>query len=266
MVPSNMYRQHPADYAKEIPAEGFGGWTKAEIPISTRHTAIVVMHAWSCGEYSAVPGQYRACEYIPRGDEIIKNLFPDFLEKVRKSGIKLIHIGSRSEASIEKLPGYIRIKEKYGVSSPHPATPSVASDAVLDELRRIHSDNVSPGKDNYEDIAKSRKMRDFAIMPRDDEDVVATTHQLYSLCRDEGINHLIYTGFAVNACLTLSPCGMFDMTRHGVMCSVIRELTTAVENKESAATEANKEYGLWSFSLWGGFVFDKDDIEKYLLQ
>ena len=102
-------------------------------------------------------------------------------------------------------------------------------------------------------------------MPADQEDVACTSEQLFGLCREYGINHLIYTGFAVNACLTMSPCGMYDMMRYGCMCSIIRDLTTAVENRESCAQQTHKEYGLWAFSLWGGFVFDQSDIEQELL-
>ena len=54
------------------------------------------------------------------------------------------------------------------------------------------------------------------------------------------------------------------MTRRGVVCSVIRELTTAVENKETCREESNKEYGLWAYSLFGGFVFDQADVENLL--
>jgi len=46
------------------------------------------------------------------------------------------------------------------------------------------------------------------------------------------------------------------------MCSIVRELTTAVENKESCRGEGHKEYGLWSFALWGGFVFEQADVER----
>ena len=54
------------------------------------------------------------------------------------------------------------------------------------------------------------------------------------------------------------------MSRRGVMCSVVRQLTTAVENRESCARERHKEYGLWAFSLWGGFVFEQEDLERGL--
>lgn len=255
-----IYRQFDADLNLKFPGEGYTGWIRRKIPLDPERTAIVVMHAWDVGTPEQVPGQYRVCEYIPRSTQILKNRFPGFLEKVRQSGIPLIHVGSRTETSLETLPGYRRTMEKWGLG-PEPEE-RIPADQTLQQLR---SDWGIYGTHNYADIAHSRQLRDFAILPRDSEDVAATSHQLFQLCKEKGINHLIYTGFCVNACLTMSPCGMYDMTRRGLICSIIRELTTAVENRESARTEAHKEYGLWSFSLWGGFVFDQADIEKDLL-
>lgn len=253
-----LYRQHDADLALEYPGEGYTGWIREEIPLDWTRTAVVVMHAWDVGTPEQVPAQYRVCEYVPRSTRIIREDFPEFLEAVRKSGVKLIHVGSQTERSLEKLPGYIRTKEKWGVDPI--SRQRVDTDPVWTELQRIRVESGLYGKHNQPGVAQSARLRDFAIMPRDEEDVVATTHQLFQLCKEQGINHLIYTGFCVNACLTLSPCGMFDMSRHGVICSIVRDLTTAVENKESCREERHKEYGLWAFSLWGGFVFDRQDL------
>ena len=77
-------------------------------------------------------------------------------------------------------------------------------------------------------------------------------HQLFALCKASGINHLIYSGFAINWCLLMSPGGMVDMSRHGVMCSAIRQAVTAVENKQTARTELNKELALMSAAISEG--------------
>ena len=74
------------------------------------------------------------------------------------------------------------------------------------------------------------------------------------------MSHVIYVGFAINWCLLLSPGGMAEMHRHGVMCSAIRQAVTAVENKETARAELCKEIGLWRVSTAFGFVFDVDDF------
>ena len=84
--------------------------------------------------------------------------------------------------------------------------------------------------------------------------------QLFALCKPEGINHLIYVGFAINWCLLLSPGGMADMSRHGFMCSTIREAVTAVENRETARDELCKQIALWRVALAFGLVFDLGDF------
>ena len=59
----------------------------------------------------------------------------------------------------------------------------------------------------------------------------------------------------------MSPGGMAEMAhKYGVMCSAIRQATTAVENKESARQEWCKELALWRVALAFGFVFDVDDL------
>jgi len=87
---------------------------------------------------------------------------------------------------------------------------------------------------------------------------------LAALCRAGGINHLIYLGFAINWCLLMSPGGMLDMRRYGVICSTIRQAVTAVENRETAETEAAKELALWRVSLAFGFVFELKDVMEML--
>jgi hypothetical protein len=72
--------------------------------------------------------------------------------------------------------------------------------------------------------------------------------------------NLIYAGFAINWCLLMSPGGMLDMSRHGVMCSALRQAVTAVENKETARRELCKEIALWRVALAFGFVFDVADF------
>jgi hypothetical protein len=53
---------------------------------------------------------------------------------------------------------------------------------------------------------------------------------------------------------------MAEMSAHGVMCSAFRQATTAVENRETARTEAGKENALWRVALAFGFVFNVDDF------
>ena len=53
---------------------------------------------------------------------------------------------------------------------------------------------------------------------------------------------------------------MVDMQRRGAMCSVLRDAVTALENRETAATEISKQVELWRVALLFGFVFGVDDL------
>jgi nicotinamidase-related amidase len=96
--------------------------------------------------------------------------------------------------------------------------------------------------------------------PHPGEGVAIDGDQLYTLCQEHGIDHLIYIGFAINWCLLMSPGGMVDMSRHGIVCSTIPEAVTAVENKETAREEREKQQALWRVSLEFGFVFPSREL------
>lgn len=258
-VPTNYYQHFDADFSLDIPGEGYGGWKKADLPLNPHSTAVVVMHAWDCGTREQYPGWHRAIEYIPRSYDICRTVFPELLSTVRASGLKLFHVVS-SDDYYEQYPGYSLAKQLAG---DEPETPEqIKTDPTLEELRLFRSRHVSTGEHNQSDIKEGFKNLKFPkeAEPQGNEGIAATEKQLYALCKKEGINHLIYTGFAINWCLLLSPGGMSDMTKRGVMCSAIRQAVTAVENKETARTECCKELALWRVALAFGFVYDVEDF------
>jgi len=258
-VQANYYQEFDADYSLDVPGEGYGGWKKGEIEISASHTAVVVMHAWDCGTFEEFPGVWRSCEYVPRSIEIARDVFPPLLSAVRASPLPLLHVVGGGDY-YSHLPGYKRAVALAGEQPPGPER--VASDPVLDKLRAFKADHVWRGAHNNADRPKLGEKLDFLeqARPQDDEGVAENSPQLLALCKEAGINHLIYAGFAIDACLLTSPGGMVDMQRGGVMCSAIRQAVTAVENKETARTQAAKELGLWRVAVSYGFVFDVDDL------
>ena len=75
-VLAGYYQQFDADFSRDMPAEGYGGWKKAEIEIAPEHTAVVLMHAWDCGTREQYPGWHRCADYIPRAGEICRTVLP----------------------------------------------------------------------------------------------------------------------------------------------------------------------------------------------
>jgi len=133
---------------------------------------------------------------------------------------------------------------------------------VLERLGAFRREHVFVGEHNRQDVDRGFAALDFMPQARPvaDEGIAENGEQLFALCRDAGVNHLIYAGFAINWCLLLSPGGMMDMSRRGLMCSAIRQAVTAVENKETARRELCKEIALWRVAIGFGFVFDVDDL------
>jgi len=259
-VPASYYQQFNADYTREVPAESFGGWKKAEIELAPDHTALVVMHAWDTGTEEQWPGWRRCVEYYPRARKILEAIFPPLLNAVRKSPLPVFHVVDRGLHDFySHLPNY---KKTVELAGPSPDYPQVMKDPLWEKMESLRADCVFPGSHNKPDITEGSRTMDFAetARPAADEPLAENGHQLACLCHAREINHLIYIGFAVNWCLLMSPGGMVDMRRYGLLCSTIREAVTAVENAETAREEREKAQALWRTSLNFGFVFAMNEF------
>ncbi|HUG12798.1 MAG TPA: hypothetical protein VMM36_17410 [Opitutaceae bacterium] len=258
-LPAQVYRQFDADPAREVPGEAYGGWNTIDVDLAPAHTALVVMHAWDCGAPHEFPGWRRAVEYYPRASRILADVFPPLLAAVRASPLPVFHVVGGGKDYYTHLPGYKRAVQLAGVSTP---PVQLATDPAYDRLKQLRSEHVFPGAHNAADIAAGFERLDFApeARPVGDEVIAENGDQLAALCRADGINHLIYAGFAINWCLLMSPGGMIEMSRHGCLCSTIVEAVTAVENRETARDEREKQQALWRVSLEFGFVFHLRDF------
>ena len=254
-----FYQQFDADHAREVPAEGYGGWRSAELELDPARTAVVCMHAWDVGPLAEAPGMWRSVEYVPRSYAIAERVFPPLFAAVRRSPLRLLHVVGGGDY-FRELPGYRRAVALAGPEPPPPER--VPADPIWQRLQQFRSDHVWRGRHNHQDLAARGRRIDFlpAARPTGDEGVAETTAQLLALCLDQGLDHLIYGGFAVDACLLSSPGGMLEMSRHGLLCSVLRDATCAVENKETARGELAKALGLWRVALSFGFVYDSTDL------
>lgn len=258
-IPTCFYRQCDADYQLPVPAEGYGGWDKTELDFDIGHSAIVVMHACDCGAYESVTGWYRAVEYLPRANRIAREVFPDLLHAVRSAGIRVFHVAFPGNY-YQDLPGYKMAVKLTGSDKSN--NNAVAADSVYEGYINFKAENVFPGINNIRDItvgASNKKFYDEAL-PLDNEGIAENEKQLTALCREYGINHLIYIGFAIDGCLLTSPGGMMDMARAGILCSTIREAVTAIENKETARQQICKQIALWRVAAMFGFVYDLNDF------
>ena len=255
---ASYYQQYDADERLDVPGEGYGGWQTNEVALDLRHTAVVVMHAWETGTRKQFPGWYRAVEYLPRAQGILRTVFPKLLGGVRACGVNLFHVVGGGDY-YRDCAGYRRALRLAG---PEPPVEQAESDPTLVHLQQFRAERAFVGPHNTADVARGFEHLGFApeAMPQGDEGIAENSSQLFALCKVAGVNHLIYCGFAINWCLLMSPGGMLDMSRRGFLCSALRQAVTAVENKESARGEGHKEEALWRVALSFGFVFNVDEF------
>ena len=258
-LPTWYYQHFDADYDLDVPEEAFGGWQKTTLDFPKQHTALVVMHAWDAGTREEFPGWWRCVPYIPRANEILRDVFPGLLAAVRRAGMTLFHVVGGGDYYRE-LPGYKRAVALADVAPSGPG--GVDKDPLRKKLDAFRSKHVFVGEHNAEDVRRGFAKLDFPeqARPKNDEGVAENGRQLLALCKEADVNHLVYCGFAINWCLLLSPGGMAEMSKYGCMCSALRQATVAVENKDSARRQWCKELALWRVALAYGFVFDTDDF------
>lgn len=258
-LPLHYYQQFDADFEHDVPAEGYGGWRSAGMMLPVDHTAVVMMHAWDFGDQSEYPGWHRAVEYAGRARRICEEVFPPLLAGVRKIGMPIFHVVRKGHFYRDHR-GY-RYAQQVAASD-EPAVSCIAPDPETKALWELRRRGGFPGVHNEEDIRRGFEQTTFArhAEPEGDEGIADTGAQLLAMCRDKGVNHLIYAGFAINGCILSSPGGMMDMSRYGMMCSVFRQAVTAIENRETARNEEAKALALWWVALQYGYIVDVDEF------
>ena len=264
------YQHHDADHTLDVPAEAFGGWKTGDVEIDLSRTALVVMHAWNPGTLETHAAWWRTVEYLPRAKKILEEVFPPLLESVRNSPMKVFHVWSGREKSMPPPPappplhsGGVTSRENSSPESPlHRFNGGGDGGGGISTLPQWRTDHVFVGKHNVAEVDRCLADLDIApqAKPLPGEGVAIDGDQLFALCQEHGVDHLIYVGFAINWCLLMSPGGMVDMSRHGIVCSTIPEAVTAVENKETAREEREKQQALWRVSLEFGFVFPIEEL------
>lgn len=258
-LPASYYQQFDADYSLDVPGEGYAGWQKSDIELAPDHTALVVMHAWDSGSMEQWPGWRRAVEYYPRSRKIAEEVFPSLFSAVRATPLPIFHVVGGTDY-YSNMEGYQKTVE---IAGPSPEFKPIIKDPVYEKMQAFRGDHVFVGAHNRPDVDQGRPHIKFlpTAQPLEGECIAEDSHQLAALCRHHGINHLVYTGFAINWCLLMSPGGMVEMDRYGIMCSTIREAVTAVENAETARDEREKQQALWRVALSFGFVFGVEDFK-----
>ena len=84
--------------------------------------------------------------------------------------------------------------------------------------------------------------------------------QFAAYLRNEGINALIYTGFASNMCVIGRPMGLISMVRHGFKLYFVPEASAAVEYPDTWETQSIHHATTKIISQWIAEIIDYDEF------
>jgi len=267
-VKASVYQQYGTDHRLEFPSDGIGGWKSAYLPLNLDKTALVIMHAGYVGGQEDCPEKFKRVEYLQRSYDIAEQVYPQLLNAARSAGMHIYHVPFGT-GYYEHLPGCIRAESL--AEKENTPRDMAENDDVLNRLYEFRTDWVHGYGDGSateisKRIATSKQVNTFIKQaePYEGEGIAAGARQLAALAVADGVNHLIYIGFAIDGCLLTSDGGMVDMLRRRFMCSAVADAVTAIECKESGREQNHLHTGLWRVGISFGLVYQSSDIIEAL--
>jgi nicotinamidase-related amidase len=192
-----------------------GEWREVNLhqSLPLEKTAIVVCDMWD---------KHWCKGATERVGGLVKRMDP-FLEAARKRGIQIIHAPSETMAFYQDAPQRKRI---LAVGKIEPPAPLALSDPPLP------IDDKRGGCDTNDSFYKAwtREHPGLRIAP---EDVVSDNGaEIYSFLRERGIGNLLIMGVHANMCILNRTFAIKAMTKWGIRCILVRDLTDAMYSPE----------------------------------
>ncbi len=270
-VPWHMYRHYPADFSLwDAAAAGFLGWDAEVRELDLSRTCLALMHFTDAGltpdrEWGPdclSPNALGTIEWVPRLMDVVTFRMPRLIEAARAAGLQVAQVGVSGPPYTEG-----KIWEKCCKEAGEPPPPDedvLTAEPLPDWKNQLNRDVFDLPRKGPKQVPPHEFSLPDVFLPQGSDIVAQYPWQLHRLLKNRGIDHIIYTGWALNWCLWFSPCGMADMSRKGYMCSAVRGGCVAIENRESAVGELNLEYALWKTSTMFGYVFELHELTHAL--
>ena len=232
-----MSRAAPADVSETrvtldlrtrvLPFKASDRWEEVAVQRSfaPEESAILICDVWDT-HWCRTTAE-RAAEIAGRIDALIK--------VVRLAGVQVVHSPSSTmgfyegEAQRQRMASTPRIDPPEPLDLPDPALPIDDSDGGCD------TGDCTPTRPR----PWTRQHRTIQIAAGD---VISDDgREIYSLLRDRGIETLFFTGVATNMCVLNRSFGIKQMTRWGVDCVLVRDLTDSMYNPKRAPYVSHDE-------------------------
>lgn len=191
---------------------GSGEWSEVrfEKAFPVRESALIICDVWD----------WHYCKgSLDRLNQLVVRMAP-FVEDARAKGMQIIHSPSEHMAFYEGTPERRRMME----------APAVTPLKNLRELTDppLPIDDSDGGCDTDPDRSRRRSRQHPAIRIAPEDGVSDNGREVYNFLRQRGINHLFVMGVHANMCILNRTFAIRQMTRWGVPCVLIRDLTDAM--------------------------------------
>jgi nicotinamidase-related amidase len=192
---------------------GSGKWDEVTVAKSfaAKETAILICDMWD----------KHWCQKASERCEILAKKMVPVLENARSVGVQVIHAPSECMEFYKDTAQRRRILAVPRVDPPKP----------LDRTEPPLPVDTTEGGCDDATPTKSYKAwtRQNATIPIGDDDVISDNgNEIYSFLHQRGIKNLIIMGVHTNMCVLGRSFGIRQMTRWGINCVLVRDLTDAM--------------------------------------
>jgi nicotinamidase-related amidase len=208
------------------PFKSGGDWAEVTLnkDLPAKETAILICDMWD---------KHWCQNATTRCGELAKKMVP-VLAAARARGVLIIHAPSECMDFYKDTPQRKRAQEAPKVDPPKsldlndPPLPVDSSDGGCDD--------EPPSK-----FSKAWS-RQTELIPIEEADVISDNGQeLYNVLRQRGIKNIIYMGVHTNMCVLGRTFAIRQMSRWGVHCLLVRDLTDSMYNPKMPPKVAHEE-------------------------
>jgi nicotinamidase-related amidase len=197
-----------------------GEWTPAyfEQTIPSNRTAIIICDMWD----------KHWCKGATTRVESLARRMEPVLERARAKSILIIHAPSETMSYYANAPGRVLAQRAVKVDLPADNIP-IANEPPLP------IDDRDGGCDTPGDKEHKAWQRETPLLEIAPGDVISDNgHEIYNVLREHGINAVLMMGVHANMCILNRSFGIRQLTKWGMHCILVRDLTDAMYNPASA--------------------------------
>ena len=198
--------------------------------------------------------------HLVRVEEICRDPLAPAAEACRKAGVAVIHAPSPPQAPLyPQWTKYASDAELFPQPGEVPEWPPEAFRKKDGDYAQF-AKPAEPVRDAWiEQYTAHRRIID-TLEPEAEDFVIATGEQLHRLCRDRGIVHLFFCGFAANMCVMMRDYGMREFNRRGYNLILLRDGVTAIEAASTVDTLAMTEAAIVETEMLLGFTLTTAEL------